>query len=68
MYIIKNTNTGNYIRLSTSGEGHPKETPNISESHIWKDIKHAKYYHSLFSDNKDWTIEQLVMTTKPIVE
>jgi len=68
MYVIRNTKTNNYIRMSSSTGGFPKETTVISDSHIWKEIKHAKHYFSLFPQNEDWVIEELVMSTKPIVE
>lgn len=68
MYVIKNTNTRNYIRLSSSKGGYPKETGSVSDAHIWTDLKHAKHYFSLFPDNINWVIEEVVMSTKPIEE
>lgn len=68
MYVIRNTKTDNYIRLSSSNERFPRETRSISDSYIWNDLNHAKHYFSLFPENKDWVIEEIVMSTKPIVE
>lgn len=68
MYVIRNTKTNSYIRMSSSSDGIPKETKTISSAKVWTDLNHTKHYFSLFSENKDWVIEEMVVTTKPITE
>lgn len=68
MYVIRNTNTNNYVRMSSTRGGFPNESGTLTTAHIWKELKHAKHYFSLFPDNRDWVIEELVMSTKPISE
>lgn len=68
MYVIRNTNTNNYIRMSSTTGGFPKESGSLIHAHVWKELIHAKHYFSLFPDNKNWIIEEVVMSTKPISE
>ena len=65
MYVIKNNTTDKYIAIDHSSGGYPYDV-NVASAKVFYLLEDAVEYKSMFYKN-DWTIHELIIETKPIL-